>query len=398
MSLAANLLDLPTSNIEPFDVLDAFNNDQRIEGFISRQADHRYGALVIMRVANEETTPQIVYGTPKMHYPFEAKPDGTRAYHFPSVVREVSVYQKLDGTNILAYGYKDADGKRFLTYKTRLNPVLGDNKFGPFRQMWQEMLASTPDLRSLCRFWALREYEPDTTNLSFELYGYRNRHLILYPEALAVRLLFGVGAHDAEVVPPLVFTDDQIALRPVATLHSAEGLVAFYEKLRADADATNKKVVDGDTEAIDGTEGYVFYVLDGENRWHQTKCKPEGVEQIHWATDVIPIDRIMPTTWNSLEAADIPTVEAVRTLLLEEFSQAQIDASAARIEKAVDVVTGQLAWRGIVKEAFDAETVAMGPLVALNDKATVMRLMANHFHKAEMKRVYSALRAMGLVT
>jgi len=49
-------------------------------------------------------------------------------------------------------------------------------------------------------------------------------------------------------------------------------LITFYEKKRNEAEAKNRKLLDGEEEVIDGTEGYIFYVLDTSNVWHLEKC------------------------------------------------------------------------------------------------------------------------------
>ena len=108
--------------VSPFDVVDPFNPENTISGVICRVSDHRYGALVIGAVNGEALPePQIVYATPKLHYPFSQDPEtGERRYSWPAVT-QVLAYTKYDGTNILHYGYSDAHGNKFTTFKTRLN-------------------------------------------------------------------------------------------------------------------------------------------------------------------------------------------------------------------------------------------------------------------------------------
>lgn len=95
------------------------------------------------------------------------------------------VYEKLDGTNVLAYHFEDADGQQRLTYKLRLSPVLRNSKWGPFLEYWREILARHPALPE--------RITANFCHVSFELYGARNAHLISYDGPLAVAALFGIG-------------------------------------------------------------------------------------------------------------------------------------------------------------------------------------------------------------
>src|SRR5437763_962993 len=84
-------------------------------------------------------TPQVIYATPKLHYPFGK--DGR--FHFPPIQR-LSIYEKLDGTNVLAFRYRDAQGTTRVSYKLRLSAVLRNSKWGAFLDYWKELLARHP--------------------------------------------------------------------------------------------------------------------------------------------------------------------------------------------------------------------------------------------------------------
>ena len=383
----AALLDVATGEIEPFATVDTFNDDQQIEGFLCKRADHRYGALVIYKVRGCRTDPQVIYCTPKLHYPFGRTDDEERVYHFPKVVRRVEVYDKLDGTNVCAYSYVDADGQRFVTYKTRLTPILPDGKWGAFATLWRELLATDPKLAALIEMFSTGMLG---VALSFEMYGYRNCHTVVYREPLAATLLFVIVQHSGEVETPLA----GIAWtpKPVATLDSAESLVAFYEEKRGEAEARNTVIASGESEQIDGTEGFIFYVLDEDAAWSMWKCKPESIEALHWAGEFLPMSVILPTARNALEAVDVLTVDVVRELLLEEFSETRVTASHNRIEKAVAGLLEQMAWRAEVTTAYQ-ET---GWTFDADGKGPVMRALSQRFDRAKLKAVFTALKEAGL--
>ena len=79
---AAKLLDIKPDELDPFDICDTFNNNQ-LRGYISRHSDYRYGAMVITHVNNKLCPSQIIYGTPKIKYPF----DRNGMYRFPKMIR-----------------------------------------------------------------------------------------------------------------------------------------------------------------------------------------------------------------------------------------------------------------------------------------------------------------------
>jgi hypothetical protein len=90
-------------------VTDPFNDEVRLEGFLCHRPDHRYGGLALLRV-DGRPAPQRIFATPKLHYPF-----GKGGRFFFPPIQTAHLYEKLDGTKVLAYRYEDADGRRRLT-------------------------------------------------------------------------------------------------------------------------------------------------------------------------------------------------------------------------------------------------------------------------------------------
>jgi hypothetical protein len=176
LETALRLLAIEEKWVQPFAVQDPFG-DLALEGYLSLRPDHRYGALAITRV-DGRPAPQRVLATPKIRYPFDR--GGT--FRFPPVAG-ITIYEKLDGTNVLAYRYLDADGGLHTTYKLRLFSVLRNSKWGPFLDMWNEMLARYPAIATLA--------EVNGCAVSFELYGSRNAHLVLYDSPSTVRCSSG---------------------------------------------------------------------------------------------------------------------------------------------------------------------------------------------------------------
>jgi len=372
LQAATQLLGVDAKLLQPFDVMDPFNDEIRMEGFLSQRPDHRYGALALLRVGGDPA-PQVIFATPKLHYPFGK--DGI--IRFPPI-RRAAIYEKLDGTNVLAFRYRDADGGWHLTYKLRLSAVLRNSKWGPFLDYWKELLIQHPQIAQLV--------EANNCHISFEMYGARNAHLLLYNVDLAVAVLFGVRLADAGVVPPFALQTRGVPVAPLlGELEANADPVAQYAALRADMEGRNRPIED---EKLSGIEGAVWYVTEPSGRVTLWKCKPESVEAIHWAVGINKA-AVIATCWNALETSDVLNYDMLLPLLLEEYESDAIERFRPNIDAAIAEVNREFAFRQKVWASY-AELQAKG-LSLRDQKAEVMRSLSQHFRRDEMKRVYSAL-------
>lgn len=368
VQLAESLLGLEAKWLQDFDIEDPLNNNQRLRGFLCQKPDHRYGALALTHV-NEAEAPQVILATPKLHYPFGK--DG--AFHFPPI-KKILLYEKLDGTNVLAYRYHDASGKRFLTYKLRLAPVLRNSKWGPFLDMWRELLQKHPTIPDLA--------EKNNCHISFEMYGGRNTHLIVYEEELAVAVLFGVRA-DASVVPPAQLDLLGVPAAPlVGELVAGEDPVAKYAEIRAQMEQRNRPA---EEDKIAGIEGTVWYVEEPSGRVTMWKCKPESVEAIHWAAGINK-EAVRATCWNYLETGDDLNYDTLLPLLLEEYQLDDIKHFREHIEACIKQVRDEFEFKERVLTAYDGLGLSIHA-----DKAGVMRALSQQFQRAEMKKVFTMI-------
>jgi len=364
-----------------FSETDPFNPKNTVEGYISRKSNEFYGALIITRINNHEVEPQLIMGTPKMHYPFNARADGSRNYAFPSA-KGIEIYEKLDGTNILAFCYLDKY-YRYFSYKTRLRPFAGSGRFGNFYGMWMEVgQPYFPQIRELMN--------KHNCNLSFELYGARNPHLVLYPNPLDIALLFGV-TNSGRIMSP---TDLQLATRdkyvpqtdiPLVKRFNVIGgdYVWNYERVQKEL---QEALIEVEDEHYMGVEGTVWYLKSLDNLCIQLKCKPETIEAIHFASGGMSRNSIIATCWNAYENTDNPTVEFVKQLLLEEFKPNVIEASHYRIANCVEFVKGQMQFRQTVLDEYRK----LGKNILL-EKNEVMRELSKKFDRSVMRKVYSAI-------
>ncbi|HYN88721.1 MAG TPA: hypothetical protein VER55_09330 [Ardenticatenaceae bacterium] len=368
LAVAVELTGLDEKWLQPFDVADPFNVGRQLQGFLSLRPDHRYGALAMTRV-DGEPAPQLVYTTPKLHYPFGR--DGQ--FHFPPI-RSVTIYEKLDGTNVCAYAYRDAAGQSFITYKLRLYPVLRNSRWGDFLDLWGEMLERYPAIPDLV--------PRNGCAISFELYGNRNPHLVAYAHDLDVAVLFGVRA-DASVVPPHEIDHAPVPGAPLlGVLKAGEDPVARYGALRAELERQNRPA---DEQRLAGSEGAVWYVTEPSGRVTLFKLKPESVEAIHWATGINKA-AVMATCWNLLETSDWLTFDTLEQLLLEDYNQAEIEGFRDHIERCLEEVRDEVVFRDRVLAAYADTGVSWE-----EDKAAVMRALSTQFERREMKKVYTLL-------
>lgn len=395
ISEAATMLQVEESTLREFDVVDHFQQPPMdLRGYLCVEKTKNFGALVISHVDNKPV-PQVVYGTPKMHYPFDRNKDADapRRYRFPDV-RDVRVYEKWDGTNILAYSYADAQGYRYVTYKARQAAVLDQDNSIDFFGLWKEILSLHTSLILPPRVLS------GELALAFELYGERCRHdmAVHYNTELDTVLLFGICQKTGGIMlPHEAGTDIPTSLWCTceAELREDEDLQHFYEAMRCAAEVSNtgKKGEDGIILA-GGTEGYMFYCRDAETGfWTPYKCKPPSIEALHWATGGVPQDIVTQVAWEALEQTTGKlTVSMVRERLLQSFPEFRVTTAVTRIEKAVAQVNQSIEFRAQVHEAY----VDLGIPYNGHNRSEIMRAMSQRFGKQHMKGVFQALQALSV--
>ncbi|HEY3115158.1 MAG TPA: hypothetical protein VGK54_00295 [Chloroflexota bacterium] len=348
---------------QEFAEVDPFNGNL-VEGFIGRRHGNAYGALLITRV-NHHKALQRVLCTPKLEYPF----DHAGRYHFPKAQR-ILAYEKLDGTNVFGYRYRDPDGNEFVTWKPRLRPFLADGRWGPFLGMWREMLERYPTLPRIVR-----------SGVSFELHGSRNLHMVRYEVPLDAALLFFRGP-DGELLPPLE-PEPGLTVAPLVAEVTRDYVWSYQEHQRA----LSERLKPQDDGTFAGSEGYVWYLLDELGRWHLFKLKPPEIEAIHWAEGRHISREIIKATALNLAESDDVTADGVAVLLLEEFPEEEVSASAELISRTVREVLAELEFREQVLAAY----AALGLMWSMESRGDVMRALASQFRKNDMKRVFAVL-------
>lgn len=342
-----------------------------VEGLMGRRHGDAYGALLITRV-NHQKALQRILGTPKLEYPFDA----AGRWHFPKAAR-ILAYEKLDGTNVFGYRYRDAKGRDYVTWKPRLRAFLADGRFGPFLSMWRELLQRYPDLPRLVRPGA-----------SFELYGSRNLHLVRYEVPLDTALLF-LRDEGGRLLPPLE-APSGVPAAPLVAEVTRDYVWSYQEQQRVLSERLRRQ----DDGTFAGSEGCVWYLLDELGRWHLFKLKPPEIEAIHWAEGRRISKEVIKATALNLAESDEVTADGVSLLLLEEFPEEEVTASQELISRVVREVIEELEFKERVLAAYSALGMPWG----VKNRPAVMRALASQFRKQEMKRVYSVLElALGAV-
>jgi hypothetical protein len=358
-----------------FSEIDPFNPQNKVEGFISRKSNQFYGALIITKINDDVVEPQLIMATPKIDYPFGVNQNGKRDYNFP-IADNVEIYEKLDGSNCLAYIYKDSKSNQYLSFKLRLRPFLANSRFGNFLDMWKELVNENYDeIQDLVNI--------NQCNLSFEIYGNRNTHLVIYPNTLDYALLFGVN-NEGKIFSPIQLESGNL---PIVRLHNritkSTDYSIEYEALQKSIDSKLVKV----DEYYKGMEGTVWYLHTLDGKCLQFKCKPEQIELIHFASSSgLSKNVIIATCFNAFENVDKLSLEFVNQLLLEEFESDKVEKNKELILNCIEYVTNEMEFRKKVIDDYQ--------LIGINinlDKRTVMRTMSTKYPKDKIGKVYSII-------
>ena len=344
-----------------FKVKDPFNNNI-LEGYLCRVPDLRYGMLYIEKV-NDKHCPQLIWATPKMHYPF----DKNGKFNWYRNITKIEVYEKLDGTNILQYRYVDHKGDEYITYKTRLTPVLMEGREYSFLGLWKEAMDMYPEVEEM--------WYRNNMNISYEIYGTKNHILVRYPCLLDIKILFGRG-ENGEIISPSAMDVGAIGHPTlITTIKGDSDLDAEYQKIREYLNE-HLNVVESEKEVlVEGMEGSVWYAI--ADRVVQYKCKPDYVMDIHWkAAEGIPIHSIYTTIINSFEEMDIVTVDHVVELLKEEYEDRDIYRKINTIKRLVDELNLKMKLRKQIVEEYKAMQEKDQEFDIKKDKRKVMRYFA----------------------
>lgn len=365
----------------PFIEIDPFNPQNRVAGHIQFIGGDEYGALAISHV-NDLPAPQLIKVTPKAAYPFHK--DGSWVLYG---AQEVAAFEKIDGTNICQYGYHDADGRPFTSFKLRTRPFMSPH----FLNLLERALANYPAVRA-------HHLNPGEA-AAYELFGLENRMLIRYNVAIDLALLFGRNTEGELVAPHEAASMFDGLDCPVADRRAIDLTRDLEGEYRERQQDISSRLVRLDDEYFDGEEGEMLYVrfADG-SREHPgsftrlIKLKPPEIEEIHWALDHVPREEAAAVARNVFEVSDTPEVADMVQLLSEEWSDEQIARSLDTIQRVLQ--------EAIERRAFQEEVLGVyvqlhGPDDFRLDRPAVMRSMSQRFAKSQMSKIYAVLVERG---
>lgn len=365
-----------------FNDIDPYNPQNKVEGFIS-VGNENYGNIEITSV-NGKKCNQIIHATPKFMYPGNTHSPKTMSFNNLPKFSHILLYDKLDGTNILMYRYKDAEGNDFISYKTRLKPFLTPSAWGDWKKIWDQML-----IKYSGYFEDLMDNYTEY-NFGFELYGFENEHLVKYNIALDTALLYAINRNTGKLVEPSSFPFHS---QPKLVLKYYEGddnIINFYQKMlnNLESEFTKSQTV----------EGLMLYLIDKENSticaW---KCKPPSVlneqqEDNDGKIASIGNNDIKTTIINALENTTELLLEVVVAetidLLDETYAPALVNENMDRIRKMAFRIISDLKLKEKVLQTF-AEKISL-PFTKEN-KNIIMKEMSKYFNKSEMTSVFNYL-------
>lgn len=303
-SRAANAFGVSAKMVSPFSRKDTFNNNNIITGFICRKKGPMQGSLYITHVNGVYFEPQLIFGTPKLEYPYLDQ--STRDYKDFSGCDIAILSEKLNGMNVLFYKYFDAYGNMYLTAKSKGTPFLTNTEFGNFLDLTKEVLQFEGNsLLEDLHPHLMHLLQEDIQSISFELFGKKEPHLVNYDVDINLVPLF-VTYYDGRIRPDSTAFIDQIDLAK----NSIEEVCKAQQQLDFDTNEAyrlkNGLTIKYEYDHFE-TEGKVLYAMDKDGFLIDRtmyKIKPKDIEEVHWQT----FDRDMQQR----------VVEAVKKIKLNE--------------------------------------------------------------------------------
>jgi len=303
---------------------------------MSVERDHRLGALLIERVDGAETG-QFVYGIPKIHYPYRqdkridlenVSPDDIV---LPAGYERVLLRQKVDGTNVTFFPLLDREGNVLeVVPKTRQAVLNKPSEMHSVYDLLPDIYQMYPGLLPAVRQTRL--------SLSFEVYGYRNPHTLIYNFPLQVSLIVAIDAQ-GQLLP----WDQLVAIAQRYNLHMPEIIFetdkpdvrAEWVRFRLELDAKNRpdRLVD---------EGVVFTFCYPDTL-KLVKCKAKTLEEAHMTVMAaeqaeIPRDILFKAICRVYDDgfAEAPWDEVwaqLKAELMEDYVEVAVDRHVHKAEK-----------------------------------------------------------------
>jgi hypothetical protein len=354
-------------------------------GYVCRQESEKLGMLAITEMAGEPRL-EFVYAMPKIHYPYHQDRDGTVRVVVPVAqnVVDARFTLKLDGTAIIFYPLTDKDGNVLeVIPRTRLQPVLTPSRWGDWNALLADVLPDRTPVEEAVR--------AQKVTLVFELWGYRNPHLVKYDVPLKLTLHTAVRHKKPVSYRRLLDLANRYGLELIPTVETAEpnpdGLARAYRRLQAEMEARNQAA----GEDVFLEEGTIL-MLSAVDTAVYYKCKPPSIEEIHWTADNnVSKENIQQALYKMLENGydfDNGSITDVHTMLETDFEPERIEIAAELIERVYQEFVVELQQKAWLRQLVIDSGIDPG------ETGTLMRHLSRHYPKNQMSWVYNAVQEM----
>lgn len=354
-------------------------------GYLCRQESEKLGLLAITELADEERL-EFVYAMPKIHYPYLKDRDGRPqlSISVPINIMDARFTEKLDGTAIIFYGLPGKNGEILeVLPRTRLQPILAPSRWGDWNMLLNEVLPDRSGVEAAIR--------TQRVVLAFELWGYRNPHMITYDTPLALTLHTAIRHRrpvSYRLLADFAARYGFDVVKSVAVVQpDAEGLVAAYRRLQKEMETRNQAA--GEDTFVE--EGAILMLSTAETATYY-KCKPPTIEEIHWAQGAgISKHNINHTLYKMAENGYdflIGSVADLKTELESDFDADSVVNAAELIERIYGEFVLEMQQRQWLKQLVDDSGLDV------HDLPNLMRYLSQHYAKRQMNWVYGTVKSL----
>ncbi|MCB0062293.1 MAG: hypothetical protein KDE19_09265 [Caldilineaceae bacterium] len=354
-------------------------------GYLCRQESEKLGLLAITELAGEERL-EFIYSMPKIHYPYRKDRDGRPevSISVPINIVDARFTEKLDGTAIIFYGLPDRQGNVLeVIPRTRLQPILAPSRWGDWNKLLNEVLPDRSGVEEAVRM--------QRVVLAFELWGYRNPHMISYETPLALTLHTAI--RHRKPVSHRLLSDFaarygfDLAKSVAVVKPDAEGLADAYRRLQQEMETRNQAA--GEDKFLE--EGLILVLSTAETASYY-KCKPPTIEEIHWAQGAgIGKYNIEHTLYKMAENGydfQTGTVADVKSELETDFDADAVVNAAELIERVYQEFVLEQQQRQWLKQLVDDSGLDV------HDLPNLMRYLSQHYAKRQMSWVYGTVKSL----
>ncbi|MBK7204187.1 hypothetical protein [Candidatus Amarolinea dominans] len=353
-------------------------------GYLCRQESDKLGMLAVTRLGGQERL-EFIPAMPKIHYPYIQDREGRLQVSIPVPINIVDARftVKLDGTAIIFYPLTDAQGQVLeVVARTRLLPMLMPSRWGDWLGLLADVLPNRAPVEA-----AVREQH---VVLVFELWGYRNPHLVRYEQPLALTLHTAIRHRKPVSHQRLADIAQRYGLALAPTLEAAApdaaGLAVAYRRWQARLETENQAA--GQDVFVQEGAILVLSTVETATYW---KCKPPSIEEIHWqAGQHISKEIVRQALLKLLENGyDFAAGgEDVQATLEGDYDPQQVAAEIEMINRTYLDFVIEIQRQAWLRSLVDSS--GLNP----HDLPALMRHLAPHYPRKEMGWVYATVKTL----